>query len=208
MRLRVRCIAGHTSQPRSAGQSYMHGIMADRISQRSPAYCHNHTEMQDQDLHRSLAMSPVATTLNSIGLDVMSIPTHRTASNDTAHSIRGDTTGPSSDPFTTGILIVQTVALGVLIVLACITLFHCREQAKAANAARGKAIDEKLAEMTRELSDLKTRIDDVADTMESQGGESTRKVSLDGSERGYESTRHLSRLSIWERDLLRLVRGI
>lgn len=65
-----------------------------------------------------------------------------------------DYTGASnafSDPFTAGVSIVHTVALGILLVLVSITLFHFREQAKAASKIGG--LEAKVSEMSEKVGE-------------------------------------------------------
>lgn len=95
----------------------------------------------------------------------------------------------------------------MLTVLACITLFHCREQSRASNAARTKAVDEKSAELSRSLSELKGKIVELGDSVEIRADSSIGEGTVGGSVRGDQEKR-VSGFSAWESEVLRRLRGI
>lgn len=101
-----------------------------------------------------------------------------------------------SHAFTTGIQIVQTIALGVLLVLSAITLFHCREQAKKHAVSKNGAGDEKIAELTAKVVELKGRLVEVADAVE--------RVEEAVRERGEKRVG----TPIWEAEILKRIKGI
>ena len=102
-----------------------------------------------------------------------------------------------SDAFTTGIQIVQIVALGVLLVLSAITLFHCREQAKKESANKNAAADEKIAGLSEKVTELKGRLVEV--------GDAVNRVEADMRERG---KKRVEGASAWEGEVLKRIRGI
>lgn len=135
----------------------------------------------------------------------MAVITNTGAMNTTQLPAQGAPNG-LSDPFTVGIQIVQTIALGIILVLACITLFHCREKSKAENAARAKAIDDKLAQLSERISDLKATIQDLSDGLEEGANGRVKTSSV------YEvlcrDEKRESGFGAWEREILKRLRGI
>lgn len=94
-------------------------------------------------------MAPIKDLLNTTATKAMSARNNNTIQNATE-------TQENYRAFTTTIQVVHTVALGVLIVLALVTLFHCRDQSKATSAA--KSADEKLTKLCQMVAELKAKV--------------------------------------------------
>lgn len=110
-----------------------------------------------------------------------------------------------ADPFIVGIQVAQTVALGTLLVLVCITLFHCRQQARVAAATQAKATNEEVASLSNRLFDLKARITEVGDAVEKHANERGRSI---GDSNGGWSAKRSSGLDLWESNVLKRLRGV
>lgn len=110
-------------------------------------------------------MAPIAATVSTAATEAIQ---HLNASTQNSTDSLGPHEAMSafSNPFTTGIQIVQTIALGALLVLVCLTLFHCREQSKAAAAAAAKSAQDPLSDTRDLLLGLKARLMDVGDAIE------------------------------------------
>lgn len=127
---------------------------------------------------------------------------------------------------------IQTLTLGILLVLALVTLFHCREERKQADAARAKAVEKKLAEINGVLGRIESYLRDVGgkvgveldgkagksglmfEEADKKGAEFGREDECRGKESGASSVveddekKRTDSLRGWEGDVLRRLRGI